>query len=91
MLENSEEMACDVLLDQDISAGVSNIIKNEVLYRIKVHPASLVGNMSLVRQKKMIKEARNYSFDFLEWKKAFVLPNTGLSIRKKKPRRPWKA
>ena len=34
---------CDALLDQHIFSGVGNIIKNEVLFRIKVHPKSLVG------------------------------------------------
>src|SRR5690606_2744590 len=36
-------LVCDVLLDQDTFAGVGNIIKNEVLYRIGVHPLSTVG------------------------------------------------
>ncbi|MBA2673352.1 hypothetical protein [Ramlibacter sp.] len=30
-------LACDALLDQDLFAGVGNIIKNEVLFRIRVH------------------------------------------------------
>jgi endonuclease-8 len=36
-------LACDALLDQGIFSGVGNIIKNEVLFRIRVHPLSLVG------------------------------------------------
>lgn len=62
-------MACDALLEQDIFSGVGNIIKNEVLYRIKVHPASLVGKIPAARLNKLIEEARIYSFQFLEWKK----------------------
>ena len=31
-------LVCDALLDQSIFAGVGNIIKNEVLFRIRVHP-----------------------------------------------------
>ena len=38
-------LACDALLDQNIFAGSGNIIKNEVLFRIFVHPASKVGNL----------------------------------------------
>src|SRR5690606_24859817 len=38
-----DAMAADVLLDQDVFAGVGNIIKNEVLHRIRVHPESRVG------------------------------------------------
>ena len=66
-------MVCDALLDQDIFAGVGNIIKNEVLYRIKVHPESQVGKLPNQKQKQLIEQARIYSFDFLEWKKQFVL------------------
>ncbi len=33
-------LICDTLLEQDIFAGVGNIIKNEILYRVKVHPES---------------------------------------------------
>lgn len=40
-----EMMICDALLEQDIFAGVGNIIKNEILYRVKVHPESLVGKI----------------------------------------------
>jgi endonuclease-8 len=35
-------MVCDSLLDQSICAGVGNIIKNEVLFRIRLHPESLI-------------------------------------------------
>lgn len=63
----------DVLLDQNIFAGVGNIIKNEVLFRIKVHPKSVVGKMPAKKINDLIREARIYSFDFLEWKKQFVL------------------
>src|SRR4051794_2876727 len=35
----------DALLDQQIFAGVGNIIKNEVLFRIRLHPHSIVGKL----------------------------------------------
>ncbi|RZA12934.1 MAG: endonuclease, partial [Lysobacteraceae bacterium] len=66
-------LVCDALLDQDIFAGVGNIIKNEVLFRIRVHPGSQVGALPPRKLGSMIKEARQYSFDFLEWKKQYVL------------------
>jgi endonuclease-8 len=66
-------MACDALLDQDIFAGSGNIIKNEVLFRIKVHPETLVGNLPPRKKKELVKETRNYCFDFYEWKKKFEL------------------
>lgn len=88
--ENAEEklkakpqmMVCDALLDQDIFSGVGNIIKNEVLFRIGVHPESIVGNLPTKKLKELVSEARNYSFDFLEWKKAFVLKKHWLAHTK---------
>lgn len=76
-LKNVKELdktkICDALLDQEIFAGSGNIIKNEVLYRAKVHPLSLTDKIPTASLKKIIKEARNYSFDFLKWKKQHEL------------------
>lgn len=66
-------MVCDALLDQEIFARVGNIIKNEVLFRIRVQPESTVGGLPPRKLGQMIREARNYSFDFLKWKKEFTL------------------
>jgi endonuclease-8 len=74
---------CDVLLNQEIFSGVGNIIKNEVLYRTRIHPESLVGKIPPAKIKLLIREARNYSFDFLEWKKQFVLKKHWLAHTKK--------
>ena len=78
-----EMLVCDALLDQNIFSGVGNIIKNEVLYRIKVHPATEVGKLPAKKLAEMIKEARNYSFDFLQWKKEYVLRKHWLAHTKK--------
>ncbi|MEP6676549.1 MAG: DNA-formamidopyrimidine glycosylase family protein [Ferruginibacter sp.] len=78
-----ETLACDALLDQQVFAGVGNIIKNEVLYRIKVHPESRIGKLPPRQLNLLIKEARSYSFDFLEWKKAYVLKKHWLAHTKK--------
>jgi endonuclease-8 len=64
---------CDALLDQDVFAGVGNIIKNEVLFRVRVHPLSLVGALPAARLRAIVEQARQYSFEFLEWKRQFVL------------------
>ena len=74
---------CDALLNQDIFAGVGNIIKNEVLFRIKVNPESLVGKLPGRIRTNMIREARNYSNDFLKWKKEFTLKKHWLVYTKK--------
>ncbi len=66
-------LVADALMDQTIFSGVGNIIKNEVLFRIKVHPKSKVGKMLPAKLKEMIKEAVRYSFQFLEQKKAETL------------------
>ena len=78
-----DTLICDALLDQNIFAGVGNIIKNEVLYRTKVHPESLTGKIPARKLSEIIKEARNYSFDFLKWKKAFVLKKHWLAHTKR--------
>jgi len=65
--------AADALLDQTIFSGVGNIIKNEVLHRIRVHPESEIGALSPRKLGELVTQAREYSFDFLRWKKAYVL------------------
>jgi endonuclease-8 len=81
--QQPDTLVCDALLDQDVFAGVGNIIKNEVLYRIRVHPMSKVGALPPGKLSEMIREARNYSFDFLKWKKAFELRKHWLAHAKK--------
>ena len=76
-------LACDALLDQHIFAGSGNIIKNEVLFRIKIHPLSKVGKLPAKQLKLLIDETRNYAFDFLEWKKKFELRKHWLAHTKK--------
>jgi endonuclease-8 len=75
-------LVCDALLEQNIFAGAGNIIKNEVLFRIRVHPRSKVGKLPAKQLNLLIKEAVNYSYDFLEWKKAFVLKKHWLAHTK---------
>lgn len=81
--EHKDMMVCDALLDQQIFAGVGNIIKCEVLFRIRVHPKSIVGNLPPKQLNALVREARNYSFDFLKWKKEFVLRKHWLAYAKK--------
>ncbi len=80
---NPDLLVCDALLDQNIFSGVGNIIKNEVLYRIRVHPLSRAGALPPKKLKVLIDEARNYSFDFYKWKKEFVLKKHWLAHTKK--------
>jgi endonuclease VIII len=78
-----EVIVSDALLDQQIFSGVGNIIKNEVLFRVRVHPNSLVGKLPPKVKSALIREASNYSFDFLKWKREFVLKKHWLIYTKK--------
>ena len=66
-------MICDAMMNQDMFSGVGNIIKNEALFRVRIHPESLIGNLPPKKLKEIIAEAKNYGFDFKKWKKANVL------------------
>jgi endonuclease VIII len=74
----------DALLDQHIFSGVGNIIKNEVLFRIKVHPNSVIGGLPPKKLTSLVSEARKYSFDFYEWKKIYQLKKHWLIFTRKK-------
>jgi endonuclease-8 len=76
-------LVCDAMLDQSIFAGVGNIIKNEVLFRIRVHPLSKIGALPPRKLRELVEQARVYSFEFMEWKKAFVLRKHWLAHTKK--------
>lgn len=80
----SNMLICDALLEQNIFSGVGNIIKNEVLYRCKIHPESLVGQIPEKDIQRLIKESVIYSFQFLEWKKKYELKKHWLAHTKKK-------
>ncbi len=66
-------LVCDALLDQHIFSGSGNIIKNEVLFRLKIHPESTVGSIPSGLLNQLVDEVRVYSFDFLRWKQKFEL------------------
>lgn len=82
--EFTDSLICDVLLEQEIFSGVGNIIKNEALYRVRLHPESVIKNIPDTKLRELIKETRNYSFDFLKWKKKNELKKNWLAYTKKK-------
>ncbi|OJV54111.1 MAG: endonuclease [Bacteroidetes bacterium 43-16] len=63
-------LLCDVLLDQDIFAGSGNIIKNEVMYRLQLHPLNTISELPQKALAQLVKATPEYAFDFLRWKKA---------------------
>lgn len=83
LLAAPDTYVCDALLNQNIFAGSGNIIKNEVLFRIHVHPLSTTGALPPKQLKQLVAEAVNYSHDFLHWKRAFVLKQHWLAHTKK--------
>lgn len=75
MKKYSNETIDDVLLDQDIFAGVGNIIKNETLYLSRVLPTKKVKTLSLPKLLEIACNARIYSQQFLEQYDNFELRN----------------
>ena len=68
-----DELVSDVLLDQNIFTGVGNIIRNEVLFNLKLHPMTKIKELSRSRLKALVAEAVDYSWKFYEWRKIFQL------------------
>ena len=71
--EQTNKTIDDVLLDQDIFAGVGNIIKSEVLFLAKIHPQMLVNHLSDTQLVDLIHITKKFSLQFYEWKKQFIL------------------
>ncbi len=75
---------CDVLMDQDIFAGLGNIIKNEVLFLLKLHPDTPASALGSGMRRRLVQEARDYSLRFYRWKKAGELKKHWKIFRKQK-------
>ena len=68
-----ETKICDALMDQNIFSGVGNIIKNELLWRAKLHPEKLIKDISAPKLTALLKDAAVFSFEFLKYKNAGTL------------------
>jgi endonuclease VIII len=68
-----EAEIADLLLDQNIFAGVGNIIKNEVLWRVRIHPATKVKDIPPDHLNELIAETKKFSLLFYKWRKVFSL------------------
>jgi len=73
LLEKPQTLICDALLNQDIFAGSGNIVKNEVLFRVKVHPENTIGDIPTRKLNELIKETVKFCTDFYNWKKENTL------------------
>lgn len=77
------EMVCDVLMDQNIFSGVGNIIKNEVLFNLRMLPQRKVSSLSDQMINILIAETHQYTWQFYEWKKNYELKKHWQIMRKK--------
>ena len=68
-----ETKICDALMDQKIFAGVGNIIKNELFWRVKLHPEKLVSEIPILKITALLKDAAVFSFEFLKYKREGTL------------------
>ena len=48
LLSQPSFLACDALMDQNIFAVVGNIIKNKVLFCIRLHPESIMSKVKFL-------------------------------------------
>jgi endonuclease VIII len=63
----------DALLDQTLFAGLGNIIKNEILYREKLHPELHIHEIPKKTLANLVQTAKSFSLQFYEWRKAYIL------------------
>jgi len=71
--EKPQELLSDLLADQHIFSGSGNIIKNEALFRAKLHPLNKAGDVPDKKLKELITKVRRFSFEFLKAKKSDTL------------------
>ncbi len=82
--EMKDELICDLLLDQDVFAGVGNIIKNEALFMAKLHPLSVVGKIPEEKLREAIVKTRQFSLLFYQVRKKGRVLNPHLRIYRKR-------
>jgi endonuclease-8 len=64
---------CDLFLEQSVFAGSGNIVKNEVLFNLREHPMTTLGQIPVSDWPKLIRAVHRYCENFYEWKKKFEL------------------
>ena len=73
----------DILLDQEIFAGVGNIIKNEALFMSRILPSRKVSSLSAKKLTELATNTREFSLNFITWRKDYQLKKHLLIYRKK--------
>ena len=77
------EMICDVLMNQQIFSGVGNIIKNEVLFILRLRPQKKIKDLTSTQKRQLVEQAQDYSWKFYYWKKKYELKKHWMIMRKK--------
>lgn len=73
MRKKKKSPLCDILLDQTIFAGSGNIVKNEVLFNLRLHPMTPLAKIEERDWPKLAEAVHDYCRHFYEWKKNFEL------------------
>ena len=79
----AKEQVSDLLMDQQIFSGLGNIMKNEILYNLRMHPETKFAELSPAKQRALVRESESYAWQFYEWKKENVLMKNWKIMRKK--------
>ncbi len=66
ILKHKDRKIGDVLLDQSVIAGIGNILRNEILFRARVHPERIVRTLSMLEVEEIVKFAKELSEEFFE-------------------------
>jgi endonuclease-8 len=80
--KNTGQEIADVLLDQEIFAGVGNMIKNEVLSIMYLNPKTPVEDIPPKKLRALIQETKDFSKQFYKWRVKFELRKHLLIHRK---------
>jgi endonuclease-8 len=70
-------------MDQNIFSGLGNIMKNEILFNLSMHPRTKVEQLTAARQRALVAEAESYAWRFYEWKKINQLKRNWKIMRKR--------
>ncbi len=66
ILKHKNRKIGDALLDQSVIAGIGNILRNEILFRARVHPERLVKNLSIEEIERIVNVAKELSEEFFK-------------------------
>ena len=73
MSQKEEALLCDLFLEQSVFAGSGNIVKNEVLFNIRLHPLTKLRQVPGKDWPRLADAVHEYCWNFFAWKKKFEL------------------